>query len=376
MVELIKPNEKIREITEAPRHIPIEVEASSAFEAILVMWTTFDPGQMNTSQALGAEFHDRVRELTPDDLVDEIHALGGPHCAVWLSVSGLLHTAPHPHEPGPMFDWLGQISGKRLHRWLLGYMSHGAGASQIEEAVNKDREAVRELCCPDWENEKAEQFIALFDIPADQLPGRVATVLRRFKDEVFDKLDIDFAGSIERAAVAQRSRLGDADAKSVIEDVTKGLDYDIPLGVARVALIPSVVTRPLSVIDQHRDTLIVYYGMADEFIDADPDSPPSWLVNTYKALSDERRLRILRRISEGDTTLDDLTEMLGLSKSTVHHHISVLRGAGLIRIRIPSGDGKKHKNKVYSLRDQTLGDAAGFLDSYLSAQEKGAEQHA
>jgi DNA-binding transcriptional ArsR family regulator len=88
------------------------------------------------------------------------------------------------------------------------------------------------------------------------------------------------------------------------------------------------------------------------------------MVRTYKALSDERRLRILRRLREGDTSLDELTEMLGLSKSTVHHHMSTLRAAGLIRIHVSID--KSSKKRIYSLRDQALEDASGFLDSYLN----------
>ena len=72
------------------------------------------------------------------------------------------------------------------------------------------------------------------------------------------------------------------DAKTVIEEVTNGLTYDVPQGVKRLVLIPSVVTRPLSIIDQHRGTLTVYHAVADEFIDSDPESPPSTLVRTYK----------------------------------------------------------------------------------------------
>lgn len=83
-----------------------------------------------------------------------------------------------------------------------------------------------------------------------------------------------------------------------------------------MVLIPSVVTRPLSVLDTYRGTLFVYYGIADEFIDSDPEAPPSWLVRTYKALSDERRLRIMRRLGEGPASLDDVSDLLGVSKST------------------------------------------------------------
>ena len=113
------------------------------------------------------------------------------------------------------------------------------------------------------------------------------------------------------------------------------------------------------------------YGMADEFVDPDPEAAPSWLVRTYKALSDERRLRILRRLSEGETSLDELTKLLGLSKSTVHHHIGILRAAGLVRVQIPSERTKKHdKTTRYSLREQPLDMAGDFLDTYIRRSQE------
>jgi DNA-binding transcriptional ArsR family regulator len=128
-----------------------------------------------------------------------------------------------------------------------------------------------------------------------------------------------------------------------------------------------VVIRPLSLIDQQRETLLVVYAVADEFLETDPEAPPSWLVRTYKALGDERRLRILRRLGEGEATLVDLAAVLGLAKSTVHHHISILRGAGMIRVHVPRDGGKRHT--TYSLRRPALGDAVALLDSYVRTED-------
>lgn len=363
MVEVVTPNEKVRNLTEGPRRIPIEIEGTDAFEVILTMWTTFDPHEMNVSQSLGEEFHERVRELTSDDLAAEIVNLGGPHCAVWLGIAGLLQTAPRPHNADRVYQWLEEIDPKRLKRWLLGYASHYGIASKIEEAANGDEDAIRELLGDSYDGETLESLQNFFAIPDEDMPRRLAGALKRFYKEVFLSLDIEFGGAIERAAAARRAVASREDARAIVEEVTKGIDYDIPLGVARVVLVPSVVIRPLSILDQHRDALVVYYGIADEFIDADPEGPPSWLVNTYKALSDERRLRILRRLSEGDTSLDELTDLLGLSKSTVHHHMSILRAAGLIRVRVPQEE--MTKQRFYGLRGQTLDDANHFLQSYL-----------
>ncbi len=372
MVELLTP--EIRDLTTAPRQIPIELDGNVAFEALLTMWVAFNPKEKAANFDLGSDWLKAVKDNTPSELAKEIRFLGGPYGYTWLALAGLLATAPHPHDPDHVYEWLGTINPKRLRRWLVGYASHNGDASLIEQVAEGDLSALRQLV----DNEKAEQFIehleALFEIPSDELPDRMASTIKQFRSDVFSEYEEDFGAAINRAAAARKAMPTRDSAKTVIEEVTNGLDYEIPLGVTRVVLVPSVVLRPLSMIDQHRETLIVFYGVADEFIDSDPGAPPSWLVRTYKALSDERRLRIMRRLSEGETTLDTLTEMLGLSKSTVHHHMSILRGAGLVRVHLTNSEAGG-KCTTYTLREHSLEDATAFLDTYIRIPMKEA-QHA
>ena len=77
----------------------------------------------------------------------------------------------------------------------------------------------------------------------------------------------------------------EADPERLIEAVTNGLDYRIQPGVARLVLVPSVIVRPWAVMDQHQDTLVVVFPVADEYIDLDPDAPAPWMVKVYKALA-------------------------------------------------------------------------------------------
>ncbi|MFQ5523040.1 MAG: ArsR/SmtB family transcription factor [Acidimicrobiia bacterium] len=286
---------------------------------------------------------------------------------------GLISSAPYPHEPEQVFDWLEQIEPRRMRRWLLGYSCGQSNVAQIERAAAGDEEAVRELFEGTVGEAKADHMLSIIEILEKELVTRIATTLRRFRKQVFSEFEPELAGAIARAAAARRATVVRDDAKAVIEDVTRGLEYEIPLGVTRIVLIPSVVIRPLSLIDQQRETLLVIYAVADEFLASDPEAPPSWLVRIYKALSDEKQLRILRRLAEGGATLDDLAAVLGLAKSTVHHHISILRGAGLIRVHIPREKGARQT--TYSLRDPPLDDAVALLDSYIprSARE---ERHA
>ena len=364
MTEQTIPSERVRDLASAPRRLPIEIEGSVTCEIVLTVWSIFNPKESNSVFDLGPEWRDEMASLIPEHLAEEIEVLGGPHAYAWLGISCLLLAAPHPHDPDRAFEWLATVGEKRLRRWLLGYSSQEEDQALIEQAAEGDVDAALQLV-GEWAEKKPglTDFLEML-VTTEGLPSRYATALMRFRSEAFAGSEEDHAAAISRAAAARRATPVRGDAKEIVEEVTSGIDFEIPLGITRVVLVPSVVIRPLSMIDGHRGTLVVYYGIADEFINSDPEAPPSWLVRTYKALSDDKRLRILRRVSEGGATLDELTEMLGIAKSTVHHHVSLLRGAGLLRVHLPD-DESKGKQRRYTLREASLGDAAGFLDSYL-----------
>jgi DNA-binding transcriptional ArsR family regulator len=372
MIDTATTPSKIRDLTAVDRRIPIEVDGAAIYETLLAMWTAFNPEESNSGFDLGPKWISDLKEATPADLVAEIAAIGGPYCSLILPLLGLVATAPRPHDQERVLKWLASLDPQRLRRWILGYIDHHSNPGLIEEAAEGDLEAVRQIVAAGkgatLDEEQVHQVVAIFDIPGEELRDRIVSAVTRFRAEVFSAYEEPFAAAISRAAAAQRATSVRDSVKGLIEQVTNGLDYEIPLGVTRVVLVPSVVLKPLSLIDQHRETLMVFYGMADEFIDSDPEAPPSWLVKTYKALSDERRLRILRRLSEGETTLDELTDLLGLSKSTVHHHMSVLRAAGLVRVHLSHSKDEYEKSKTYALRQQALDSAGTFLDAYMRTE--------
>jgi DNA-binding transcriptional ArsR family regulator len=53
----------------------------------------------------------------------------------------------------------------------------------------------------------------------------------------------------------------------------------------------------------------------------------------FKALSDINRLKIVQLLKEGELCACELTFVLSNSQSTVSHHLSVLKNAGLIKER-------------------------------------------
>jgi DNA-binding transcriptional ArsR family regulator len=67
------------------------------------------------------------------------------------------------------------------------------------------------------------------------------------------------------------------------------------------------------------------------------------VAQMFNGLADETRVKIVKLLSKGEFTVDELVEFLGVPQSTTSHHLRVLKEANLIR-----GE-KRGRNIYYSL---------------------------
>ena len=54
------------------------------------------------------------------------------------------------------------------------------------------------------------------------------------------------------------------------------------------------------------------------------------LLAFFKAMADESRLKIVGLLAQGERSVQDLAQTLGLKEPTVSHHLKVLAEVGLI----------------------------------------------
>src|SRR5688572_144558 len=351
---------QVRDLTQRTRPLTPEVDGGSIHELLLVMWLVFDSGEYHGDHDLGVEWFRGMLEATPADLREEIEFLGTREFGAWCALRGLVARAPVAHDIDSVLDWLAGLDPAEVRRGILSYaVELPEGSALVEKAVDGDSEALEALL--DDRHDLAAFYTTLFALDRGELRDRIVAALRRFREEVYRQVEDGFSSVITRAAKGATILAKGAEPERLIESVTNGLEYRIQPGVRRLVLVPSVIVRPWAVIDQHEDTLMVVFPVADEYLNADPDAPTPWMVKVCKALADEKRLRILRRLGEGPSTLDELAKVLDLSKSTVHHHVGLLRGAGLVRIVIDKAAGIK----TYSLRPSILPGAHQALDEYL-----------
>jgi DNA-binding transcriptional ArsR family regulator len=105
------------------------------------------------------------------------------------------------------------------------------------------------------------------------------------------------------------------------------------------------------------DTLHCFYNYLFE-----REFDPAWEAHRkarlFKALSDETRIQVLRRIAVRDYYAAELAKELDVTKATMSYHINMLAGHNIVSLRMGS-----NKRIYYSLNLKKL---QGYFDEFVS----------
>ena len=85
------------------------------------------------------------------------------------------------------------------------------------------------------------------------------------------------------------------------------------------------------------------------------------ILQFFKALGDETRLRIVALLGEGPHSVGELAAALELSEPTISHHLAKLREAGLLNLRAVG------TSRIYRLDERNLAKKAAVIASLPDA---------
>jgi DNA-binding transcriptional ArsR family regulator len=354
---------KVRDFTEGRREIGLEIVHGDAFEAVLAVFVYSawcGDADATAEYEVGEEWFAHIDDSVDPGLLAEARGLGC--CAwVWLGLLGAALELPEPRTADALVAAVRASDADSLRlRLLTAVLGHGeADPDLLRRAAAGDRAAFDEAARSSRED--LAGLASFIEMEATHARNVVADALATFAAAAHPDRD-RVAAVLARDADHKRTLARTMPADRLVELATNGVTFAAQPDVSTVVLVPAVITRPWVTISEHGSVRIFTYPVSDEHLAADPDAPPTWLVDFYKALGDERRLRLLSVLAEGPAALAELTAQLDLAKSTVHHHLRVLRRAGLVRVTV--GDEKE-----YSLRTDAAPEAARILQAYLIPKE-------
>jgi DNA-binding transcriptional ArsR family regulator len=343
-----------------PDGLAVEVDVAEAADVLMSIWAICSRDDTNTFD-VGATRLAEVRETIAPDLLSAIEELTEGYEKIPAHLLGLVWETPPPRTLSAFVEQLRATPPLEVQLQLLGYYTgdhHVSTAETILEAARGDEGARAEFVAAlaEWPQacRMAEHLLRL---GADEVRERLLAILPRWYDEVYRPSSGDTLAALERDAQAKRELARTRTPEQLLELATNGVQYSRVPGVNRLVLFPGYWQRPWVLMNGYKHVKIYCYPHAPE---RGPDGPaPAELARLYKALADEGRLRLLKRVSEGPLTLTEAAKELGVAKSTAHHHLAMLRHAGFVAIRDDGDD------KVYNLRRDLLPQAGALLESYL-----------
>jgi DNA-binding transcriptional ArsR family regulator len=342
----------------------VSIEVAPAFELLVSLVATAESDEAETYE-VGAEWIAEARARAGDELLARIAAVSHGDPDTFTHLVGLAWDAPAPRDVPSFLEHMRRTDAEEILLHLVQYYSREirrqTPADVIRRAVAGDQDARDEFLrtsYPEWEP-WTDYLRGLLDADRDAFKADLIGVIEAWADRVWKPESVSIMPILERDADAKRQLLRDVPFEEFVTTATNGVEFPPRPGVERVAMLPSFLNRPLVSYLELGETLIIVYPVADESVSADADAPPLRLVRLSKALGDEKRLRILRALSEGEKSLMDLAETFGVAKTTMHHHMIVLRSAGLVSVAVGS--------KRYRLRHDAVPNVGTLLSGYLGA---------
>lgn len=202
------------------------------------------------------------------------------------------------------------------------------------------------------------QFVSQID-PLE-LKRHLVTVMRLWYNEVMLKNEPQITAFLRRDYEEKMKMIRKCKPEEVVQWAT-GIEYKPERNITKVLLLPHYIYRPWTIQANMEGTKIFYYPVSEESLleEHDSNQPPPLLVQHYKALADENRLKIVKLLFKKERSLKELTEILKIGKTTIHHHLAVLRSAHIVHMR----------DSLYSINHPSLKITDNKLLQYLESGE-------
>ncbi len=339
----------------------VEIETSPAYEFLMTL-CAFSEKEHHAEYEIGKEWFDDIGKKASPDLLALVEQFSFRSHEIWEHMLSLVYDCPAPRDVPALITHIKEIDPLELRLHMLGYYVRQhrrvTPPDIILQAAQGEIEAQKKLLKTSFPDDTEWQRTLRWLVSLDPAATKnlLLDIIRGWYDEIFREQEPQIMPILARDVEAKLALKLTHSAEQLIEIAT-GWEYVPEPGIRRVVLIPSYISRPWNSDAERYDTVIFVYPVAEESITADNNVPPARLVKLAKALADERRLRILKKLSTGSYTLQEMAEDFGVAKTTLHHHIITLRSAGLVRMNL--------SDKRWSLRQYMVNNVGELLNSYL-----------
>jgi len=277
----------------------------------------------------------------------------------WLNLLPLLAESSVGYGVGQLAQLVGATSPARLHRLLLGgeraQLVELVGSALVDAAVAGDvtaRARLRDALRGGDVVIGATDHV--LDTPSAVLHDEVTGTLRRWHAGLPPE-DRERADDPAEQARALLARLG---TSRYLERTVPGMTYRLAAS-DRVAVVVSPSTAPIVVVVDGVDLVLIAHPPVTDRSRTSGDTDR--LVELARAAGDPTRGAILAALAEDEHTAVRLAEALGAPRTTLLHHLAILRSAGMLHIEVTPGSAT-----VYRLRPEGLAELARLAEALVT----------
>ena len=300
--------------TRRPDSPPIlKIDVSPAYELLQSMAVAFAEHDADTYE-IGDAWLTEARERAGEELIGRIGDVMMGETDTFVHLTALVHDTPAPRDVPAFLAHLRETDATEIRLHLVQFYARETRRmtppAVIRAAVGGDPEAQREFLRtshPEWEP-WTSYLSRVLEADGEAFKAELIAVIEAWAERVWKPESLTIMPILERDAEAKRELQRELPLDRFITTATNGVEFAPRPGVDRVIMIPSFVNRPLVTYNEFGETLLIVYPVADESVSADADAPPLRLVRLSKALGDEKRLRILRALADGEKSLMELAE--------------------------------------------------------------------
>lgn len=342
-------------------HPRVEIAHGTAYHVLLAAAAVADPVWRATFDT-GVATYEVVRSAVGDDVVRRIAAYGR---FGWINLVSLRPAGPEPWSLAGLAEAIEDVEPEQLHLVMLGgdrrQLVESVGEPLLHRAVAGDQAACARLTAVLGSDalviDATAELVhrASRDIQADLLD-----LVRTWRHEVLPAAaEVGLAATLRTQADAAERLLSVSPGRAYLDTAIGGLHYD-PAGLDRVICVPSTQVAPVvMVVDGVRETVILHPPVGEP---APTGGTGERLVALGRAVGDATRMQVLTLLRDGSLTAVELAQAMAAPRTTLLHHLAILRAAGLVQVTVTPGNAT-----VYRLRTDGFTELALAASSFIPA---------
>jgi DNA-binding transcriptional ArsR family regulator len=252
---------------------------------------------------------------------------------------------PEEHHEEEYFDLLRRIAQKST--WAQ------PDLLAMRKMVKKDKTK--------HSDESITRFLEWWVRPAELGEGYLGA-LQAYQQVFFEEEERRVAPVLKSGLERAQQLAKRLNTSELLTELSQGVQFNESILEKELILAPAYWTTPLVMYRNLDETrrLILFGARPANMSDIPGELVPDDLLRKLKALADPTRLKILRYLSIEELMPSELARRLHLRAPTVTHHLSELRLAGLVNLRLHG------QEKRYTARQEALNVAFESLRDFLT----------